>query len=91
MLAFKPGKTTTSQMEKELVTKNPVTIRVYVIDCFNLPPKDANSESDPYIVIRLGKNKVDNADEYIDDNCNPKFYRMFTINSELPGAADLTI
>jgi Ca2+-dependent lipid-binding protein len=42
-------------MEKELLVKSPVVVRVYVIDCYNLPGKDFNSESDPFISVKLGE------------------------------------
>lgn len=55
--------------------------------------------SDPYIQIKLGDQVVDvkyynhiqNQKEYKLDDCNPKFYKMFTISTELPGASDLII
>ena len=78
-------------MEKELLVKSPVVIRVYIIDCFNLPSKDFNSESDPFISVKLGNQSFDNENEYQENQPNPKFYKMFQITTELPGASDLVI
>jgi hypothetical protein len=54
VLDFKPGKTQTNDWDKELITKTPVIVRVYILDAFNLPTKDATSECDPYISVKLG-------------------------------------
>lgn len=48
------GKSTTNLNDKELIIKSQINLRIYILECFNLPPKDTDSMSDPYIVIKLG-------------------------------------
>lgn len=48
---YSSSKSTTNESDKELVTKSQVTIRVYILECYNLPPKDTDSMSDPYVKI----------------------------------------
>ncbi|KAM3144321.1 hypothetical protein pb186bvf_003485 [Paramecium bursaria] len=90
-LDFSQGKSTTQTGDMEIITKSAVTVQIYILDCSNLPPKDFDSMSDPYIQIKLGDQVVDNQKEYKQDDCNPKFYKLFTISTELPGASDLII
>lgn len=34
---------------------------------------------------------IQNKDEHIIDNCNPRFYKIFDITTTLPGPSDLLI
>ncbi|CAD8085861.1 unnamed protein product [Paramecium sonneborni] len=88
---FTSGKSDTNLTDKELVVKNQVTIRLYIIDCSNLPPKDQDSMSDPYLKIRLGKESIDDVANRVIDNCNPQYYKRYDITTELPGASELII
>eukprot|EP00362_Geleiidae_sp_MMETSP1317_P000874 CAMPEP_0201283630 /NCGR_PEP_ID=MMETSP1317-20130820/31794_1 /ASSEMBLY_ACC=CAM_ASM_000770 /TAXON_ID=187299 /ORGANISM="Undescribed Undescribed, Strain Undescribed" /LENGTH=60 /DNA_ID=CAMNT_0047600555 /DNA_START=416 /DNA_END=598 /DNA_ORIENTATION=+ len=46
---------TTKQIQKDLLGKNEVLVRVYVLDCFNLMSMDSEGNSDPYLRLSLGK------------------------------------
>ena len=79
------------KIRKMLLVKTDVVVRVYVIDAFNLPPKDRNSHSDPYLKVKLGNQTLDSSDEYISDDSNPSFLKMFELKTTLPGASILKI
>ena len=42
------------------------------------------------MIVTLDKN-VNKGDKRIDDNNNPKFYKMFEFEHKFPGASDITI
>nr|CDS32028.1 myoferlin [Hymenolepis microstoma] len=66
-------------------------IRVYVIKAIDLQPNDPSGLADPYIEIRLGKQKVNSKDHYIPNNLNPEFGRMFQLKAHIPLENYLTI
>uniref|UniRef100_A0A3Q0SXZ4 Myoferlin n=1 Tax=Amphilophus citrinellus TaxID=61819 RepID=A0A3Q0SXZ4_AMPCI len=66
-------------------------IRIYVVHCTDLQPKDANGMCDPYIKITLGRKTVDDRDNYKPNTLNPVFGRMFELSCFLPQDKDLKI
>ena len=50
---------------------------MYVIEAFGLPPKDSGSDSDPYVVVRLGKRKIRDRENYKLDTPHPKWYKHY--------------
>ncbi|XP_030603526.1 myoferlin isoform X1 [Archocentrus centrarchus] len=66
-------------------------IRIYVVRCTDLQPKDANGMCDPYIKITLGRKTVDDRDNYKPNTLNPVFGRMFELSCFLPQDKDLKI
>eukprot|EP00358_Blepharisma_japonicum_P000350 CAMPEP_0202954358 /NCGR_PEP_ID=MMETSP1395-20130829/50744_1 /ASSEMBLY_ACC=CAM_ASM_000871 /TAXON_ID=5961 /ORGANISM="Blepharisma japonicum, Strain Stock R1072" /LENGTH=564 /DNA_ID=CAMNT_0049669833 /DNA_START=548 /DNA_END=2243 /DNA_ORIENTATION=- len=79
------------EITRELLVKTPVTVRVYIIDAFDLEQKDRFSASDPYLRVSLGKEEYNLKDEYQSDISNPKFYKFFSFETTLPGASLLKI
>lgn len=45
--------------DEEFLQKRDVTVRLYIIQADGLPAKDDDSNSDPYVVVKLGKTKYD--------------------------------
>lgn len=81
---------------EKLLRSLPYEVRVYVLDGVGFAPMDMGlngrpGKSDPYLRLKLGKQKVDDRKNYIDDTTDPDFYKMFTISAMLPGASILTI
>ncbi|KAM3186213.1 hypothetical protein ACTXT7_004799 [Hymenolepis weldensis] len=72
---------------------NPVEciIRVYVVKALDLQPNDPSGLADPYVEIRLGKQKVTSKDNYIPNNLNPEFGRVFQLKALIPIENYLTI
>uniref|UniRef100_A0A8C7HF93 Myoferlin n=1 Tax=Oncorhynchus kisutch TaxID=8019 RepID=A0A8C7HF93_ONCKI len=66
-------------------------VRIYVVRCMDLQPKDNNGMCDPYIKISLGKKTKDDRDDYTPNTLNPEFGRMFEMSCFLPQDKDLKI
>ncbi|XP_062502177.1 myoferlin-like isoform X2 [Corticium candelabrum] len=69
----------------------PVIIRLYVIRGIDLTPKDDNGKNDAYIIVKLGKEKVDTRDNYIPNDLNPVFGSFFELKATLPVDHELKI
>lgn len=79
-----------------LLRSLPYEIRVYVLDGAGFAPMDIGlngrpGKSDPYLRLTLGKQRISDRKNYIDDTTEPDFYKMFLLNANLPGASILTI
>jgi Ca2+-dependent lipid-binding protein len=61
-------------------------IRLYMLEGFNFAAKDAFSPSDPYLVIKCGKNEFNEQKNYQLDTANPKFYKCYDFQVDFPGA-----
>ncbi|XP_053997924.1 otoferlin-like [Hylaeus anthracinus] len=60
-------------------------VRLYVVNGINLQPKDPLSgKSDPYLCIKLGKTYVNDRKNYIPNQLNPMFGRLFEIEATFP-------
>ncbi|XP_067216226.1 otoferlin-like isoform X2 [Linepithema humile] len=67
-------------------------VRVYIVKGINLQPKDPLSgKSDPYLYVRLGKNSISDRKNYIANQLNPTFGRLFEIEASFPQDYMLTI
>lgn len=66
-------------------------LRVYFLEAYNLAQKDIMSPSDPYLIVKCGKEMKDDRENYILDCSDPKFYKSFDFNIEFPGAPLLEI
>ncbi|XP_065152682.1 myoferlin [Paramisgurnus dabryanus] len=66
-------------------------VRIYIVRCFDLQPKDNNGMCDPYIKISLGKKTIDDRDHYKPNTLNPDFGRVFELSCYIPQDKDLKI
>uniref|UniRef100_A0A3Q1GUG5 Myoferlin like n=1 Tax=Acanthochromis polyacanthus TaxID=80966 RepID=A0A3Q1GUG5_9TELE len=66
-------------------------VRIYVVRCIDLQPKDRNGKCDPYVKITLGRQRPDNRDNYKPNTLNPEFGRMFELSCFIPQDKDLKI
>ncbi|XP_041645504.1 myoferlin [Cheilinus undulatus] len=88
-----PGMPVPPRQFKELPESGPqeCLVRIYVVRCIDLQPKDTNGMCDPYIKISLGKKTLDDRDNYKPNTLNPEFGRMFELSCFLPQDKDLKI
>ncbi|CAK6967621.1 fer-1-like protein 6, partial [Scomber scombrus] len=68
-----------------------VLVRVYIVSASNLHPSDPDGKSDPYIVLRLGKNEIKDRDNYIPKQLNPVFGRSFEMQVTFPRESLLSV
>ncbi|XP_022646249.1 otoferlin-like isoform X4 [Varroa destructor] len=61
-----------------------VLVRVYVVRATDLHPADLNGKADPYLVIRLGHNKMSDKDNYVSKQLNPVFGKCFQFEAIFP-------
>ncbi|XP_077162073.1 fer-1-like protein 5 isoform X2 [Paroedura picta] len=66
-------------------------VRIYIVRAFDLQPKDRNGLCDPYVWIKLGKQRMGDREAYIPNTLNPVFGRLYEIACTIPQEKDLTI
>ncbi|XP_072293204.1 myoferlin-like isoform X1 [Eucyclogobius newberryi] len=88
-----PGVTSPPRQFRELPESTPqeCLVRIYVVCCTDLQPKDTNGLCDPYIKLSLGRKTVDDRDHYKPNTLNPEFGRLFEMSCFLPQDKDLKI
>jgi len=65
-------------------------VRVYVLEGFQLVPKDADGNN-PYIVIPDGKDTITDRDNKKQATSRPQFYRYYQFNCTFPYETSITI
>lgn len=85
------GKPTIIDLNKEFMERTPVIVRVYMLSATSLAQLDDDSLSDPYLVLKLGEQVLNNEKEYQTDKTNCDFNKMFEFKTILPGASQLNI
>ncbi|KAG7256565.1 hypothetical protein CRUP_015909 [Coryphaenoides rupestris] len=92
-LSDDPGVMAPPRQFRELPDSGPqeCLVRIYIIRAIDLQPKDNNGRCDPYMRISLGRNTVDDSDNYIPNTTNPVFGKMFEMSCYLPQEKDLKI
>jgi len=66
-------------------------VRVYIVSATDLQPQDPSGLADPYVVVQLGKKKVDTKENYKPNTLNPVFGKMFEFDTVIPLQKDLKI
>ncbi|KAG7462453.1 hypothetical protein MATL_G00185020 [Megalops atlanticus] len=92
-LSDDPGVSAPPRQFRELPNSGPqeCLVRIYIIHCIDLQPKDNNGMCDPYVKISLGKKTIEDRDHYKPNTLNPVFGRMFELSCFLPQDKDLKI
>ena len=78
-------------IKKQLLSKTPCKIELYVLEGFDFASRDIGSFSDPYLLVRCGKMEISTRDNYALDEPNPKIYKLFSFTAEFPGAPMIEI
>jgi hypothetical protein len=71
-------------------------IRLYVLKVLAITPKDFDmfgkpAKSDPYLIVKLGKETFNDRENAIDDVTEAFLYKMVELNATLPGTSQLNI
>uniref|UniRef100_A0A3P9LID1 Myoferlin n=1 Tax=Oryzias latipes TaxID=8090 RepID=A0A3P9LID1_ORYLA len=87
-----PGIAPPPRQFRELPESGPqeCLVRIYIVRGIDLQPKDNNGRCDPYIKITLGRNSIEDRDNYLPNTINPVF-GMFEMTCFLPQDKDLKI
>jgi hypothetical protein len=85
------GVASTSDFLKELLSPTEVFVRLYVLQGKQLTPMDEGGASDPYLIVSLGKQKVNLRKNHLNDTINPDFYESFEFPCKIPGISELQI
>jgi len=78
-------------LKRMLLRKSKMIVRVYMIEGFDLASRDLGGFSDPYLILKLGRNKVDDRKNYVLDEPAPKFCKYFDFETTFPGCPMLFI
>jgi len=71
---------------------NDVEIRIYILKASNLPAKNVNNRSDPYLFLKLGDKVIDDRNNHlVDEGKEVGFYKCFKFPARLPGPSKLEI
>ncbi|NXI47700.1 MYOF protein, partial [Galbula dea] len=66
-------------------------VRVYIIQAFNLPPRDRNGLCDPYVRVSLGTKTLGERHQYVPNTLEPLFGRLFEMTGTIPLEKDLKV
>lgn len=64
---------------------------MYILNAEELPPKDAGGSVDPYLILKLNDEVINERKNYVKNSHNPDIYKMFEFHSEFPGCSTLKI
>lgn len=81
----------TSDLDLDIMRKNEVVVRIYIIDAYLYESLDLTSENDPYLRIKLDDTVISDHKNAIDDVNEPKFLKMFEVRTTFPGCSALKI
>lgn len=76
---------------KKMNEQQKALCRVYMIDGYNFVEKDLFSKSDPYLVLRSGKDVFSEKANYQLDTSEPQFFKSYDFVNSFPGAHVLHI
>ncbi|KAJ6640633.1 Fer-1-like protein 6 [Pseudolycoriella hygida] len=74
-----------------LITETRISVRIYVVQGINLRSKDVSSNSDSYLRIEFGTNKIVDRAHYVANQTNPIFGKRFQVEGVLPRDTQLKI
>eukprot|EP01034_Spumella_vulgaris_P027083 gene27083-33756_t len=81
---------------EQLMSPKKYKIRLYVLRGVGLAKMDVDmfgkpSGSDPYLIVKLGKDVFNDRVNAVDDVTEVDFYKMIEFDAELPGTSQLTV
>eukprot|EP00485_Elphidium_margaritaceum_P004276 CAMPEP_0202695866 /NCGR_PEP_ID=MMETSP1385-20130828/9321_1 /ASSEMBLY_ACC=CAM_ASM_000861 /TAXON_ID=933848 /ORGANISM="Elphidium margaritaceum" /LENGTH=1764 /DNA_ID=CAMNT_0049351945 /DNA_START=35 /DNA_END=5329 /DNA_ORIENTATION=- len=76
---------------KSLIQTRTISVRLYILNGMNLMSTDRDNSSDPYLVVKLGKEKFSTRKRYIPNTLQPQFHEPFEFHTTLPGPSHITV
>jgi len=81
----------TENLRRMLLKETKCIVRVYMLDGINMVSRDSGSDSDPYLIVKLGKKAFNERENYQEDEPDPKFFKYFDFEATFPGCPPLEI
>ena len=78
-------------IKKQLIMQSQCLIELYMLEGTNFAQRDIGSASDPYLIIKYGKQIYNEQENYQLDEPNPKFHKRYEFNGEFPGSPAIQI
>lgn len=78
-------------LKRMLLRKTKCLVRIYMISGADLASRDMGGFSDPYLILKLGRQVVNDRKNYILDEPNPFFCKRFDFETTFPGCPMLRI
>lgn len=80
-----------TQIKEALSRKTEAIVHVYLIQGYEFASRDIGSPSDPFILVTCGDQTEGSADDYQEDEPNPRLMCRYDFNVSFPGAPPLVI
>lgn len=75
----------------ELLEQKSCMVHLYILNGQNFASRDIVGQSDPYLVIKFGKKEDNERENYLDDEENPVFNKLYKYQATFPGTPVLEI
>lgn len=79
------------RIQRQLMNPKDCTVRLYVVEGYNMARRDNDSNSDPYLVISCNQDYISERDEYQIDTTDPQFHRYYDFKCKFPGTSPINI
>ena len=77
------------ELTRLMMRETECLIRVYILTVEDLPPKDIGGSWDPYIILKLNRDEINERENYTPNSHNADILKMFEFTSEFPGCGHL--
>jgi len=68
-----------------------IACRLYILNGIHLVSTDNDNSSDPYLVVKLGRESFTTRSRYLANTLEPKFHEKFEFRTRLPGPSQVTV
>ena len=79
------------ELARLMMVRTKCLVRVYILDADELPPKDVGGSVDPYLILKLNDDVINERKNYFPNTHNPDIYKMFEFQAQFPGCSHLRI
>jgi hypothetical protein len=75
----------------EVLAPKKLFARLYALRGTRLMATDLNGKADPYLVVKVGKQKFTTRDRYVKESLEPEFFESFEVPVEIPGDSHMEV